>query len=187
MQYAQGVEYPGIVLIASDLYAKPDEPGFIVAIAHETAHQWWYNVVGDDVFDSPWLDEALTTYSSSLYEEFALGPAYANGLLNYWQQRYAKLVQDGNDDQVTASLAHFERLNNPAVYSGVVYVKGALFFQALRQEIGDQAFFSALQQYYQNEQFQIATPQDLLAAFEQASGRNLQDFYQQWLYSPQPK
>jgi len=69
MQYALGVEYPGVFLIAADLYAEPQEASFIVAIAHETAHQWWYALVGNDVFDDPWLDEGLATYTSSLYFE----------------------------------------------------------------------------------------------------------------------
>jgi hypothetical protein len=188
LRYALGVEYPGIVLIAKDLYKDPERPEFAVATAHEVAHQWWYNVVGNNVFDEPWLDEAMATYSSSLYYEDALGPAYVNGLVSSWQQRYTKLVQEGKDDLVTQTLAHFESLNDPAgVYGGVVYSKGALFFSALRQEIGDQAFFKGLWNYYHAEEFRVATAKNLLDAFEQASGRDLQAFYQQWLYSSSDK
>ena len=38
-------------------------------IAHETAHQWWYSVIGNDEINEPWLDEALTEYSTILYFE----------------------------------------------------------------------------------------------------------------------
>ncbi len=183
MRNALGVEYPGIILVASSLYETPDRPDFTVATAHEVAHQWWYSVVGNDVFDEPWLDEGLTTYSSSLYYEFAQSPAAAQGLLDFWRQRYERQRQEIGDERVTASLEYFESLNNPQFYGGVVYIKAALFFDALRQEIGDQAFFAALQAYYQARKFEIATAQDLLAAFETASGTSLDDFYQQWLYS----
>ena len=181
MRNALGVEFPGIVLIGASLYEAPEKPEFSVSIAHEVAHQWWYGVVGNDVFDEPWLDEAPTTYSSSLYYEYALGPEYAEGLRQYWQDRYDRLLSEGGDDSITASLAHFESLNRPAVYGAVVYTKGALFFQALREEIGDEAFFKGMQDYYKEEFFEIARTDDLLAAFEQAAGRPLDDFYQEWL------
>jgi hypothetical protein len=182
MNYASGVEYPGIVIIGDFLYDQPNQPNFVVAVAHEVAHQWWYNVVGNDVFGEPWLDEALTSYTSSMYYEFGPGgTTAAQGLIAYWEDRYQKVVQAGKDDAVNESLAHFESLNDPTVYSYVVYSKGALFFQALRQEIGDQAYFSALRNYYQEYQFRIASGDDLLKTFEQAAGRPLGDFYRKWL------
>jgi hypothetical protein len=57
MRNALGVEYPGVFLVGDSLYDEPDEPEFAITIAHEAAHQWWYSVVGNDVFDSPWMDE----------------------------------------------------------------------------------------------------------------------------------
>jgi hypothetical protein len=183
MRNALGVEFPGIVLVASKLYETPEKPDFTVAVAHEVAHQWWYNVVGNDVFTEPWLDEALATYSSSLYYEYGAGPSFAKGYRDYWQTRYDRLLNEGKDDIITASLQHFESLSDPSIYGGVVYTKGALFFNALRQEIGDQAFFQALQTYYRADYFKIAEGDDLLALFEESSGRSLDDFYQKWLFS----
>jgi aminopeptidase N len=142
-------------------------------------------VVGNDVFDAPWLDEGLTTYSSSLYFEFGPSPEFARGLVDYWQQHFERLKSEGKDDRIAQDLAYFESLGDPGVYSGVVYTKAALFFQALRQEIGDRAFFEALQQYYLARKYDIAAPADLLAAFEQAAGRKLDAFYDQWLYAPE--
>jgi hypothetical protein len=182
MRYAAGVEYPGIVIIGDFLYDQPNQANFVVTVAHEVAHQWWYNVVGNDVFAEPWLDEALTSYTSSMYYEFGTGgSAAAQGLIAYWEDRYQKVVQAGKDDAVNESLSHFESLNDPTVYSYVVYSKGALFFHALRQEIGDQAFFTALRNYYQEYQFRVASGDALLKIFEQAAGRPLGDFFRKWL------
>ena len=183
MRHALGVEYPAIFLVASGLYEEPDQPSFIVATAHEVAHQWWYSVVGNDVFDEPWLDEALTTYSSSLYYQDVLGKESYQGIVDYWQGRYDSLLEDGGDEPITQDLAYFENVADPGSYGGVVYIKGALFFKALRDEIGDEAFFAALQAYYQDHKHQIARGDDLLSAFERASGRSLDGFLQKWLYS----
>ncbi len=53
------------------------------------------------------------------------------------------MLSESGDDVVTGDLKHFESLNKPSIYGGIVYTKGALFFKALRQEIGDKAFFQA--------------------------------------------
>lgn len=184
MRNALGVEYPGIILIGNTLYDQPEQPEFSITIAHEVAHQWWYSVVGNDVFDAPWLDEGLATYSSSLYYEFGRSPEFARNLIGYWKQRLERLKEEGKDDSIAQDMAYFESLDDPGVYSGVVYVKAALFLHALRQEIGDQAFFEALKTYYQAKKFGIARPADLLAAFEQAAGRELDPFYDGWLTTP---
>lgn len=185
MQNALGVEYPGIVLVSSDLYADPSEFTFAVASAHEVAHQWWYGVVGNDVFDEPWLDEALATYSSNVYFQQAEGEETYQGYAGYWLQNLQDLRDEGQDDVVTRSLSYFENQENGGSYGAVVYTKGALFFKALRDEIGDRAFFSGLQSYYQDHKYGIARTEDLLEAFETAAGRPLDDLYQEWLYSAQ--
>lgn len=183
MRGALGVEFPGIVLVASQLY---DERGdsFVIATAHEVAHQWWYNVVGNDVFDEPWLDEALATYSSAVYFQAVYGENSYRGFAEYWQSRYDQLVERGADEPVTRSLDYFESLDNSSVYAGVVYTKGALFLKTIREQIGDEAFFQALNDYYADNHYQIATASDLLDAFKAASGRDLSQVYQKWLYSP---
>ncbi len=189
MRYALGVEYPGIFLVTSESYSDPEDTGFAATIAHETAHQWWYNLVGNDVIDDPWLDEALTTYSASLYYQAKFGQGGYQGYVDYLQNRYDEFLDEGKDEVVTLSLPTFEAFGEPRIYSRVVYTKGALFFKSLREEIGDKAFFKALQNYFENQKYRLAKPEDLLMEFEAASGQNLDELYQQWLYSkviPQP-
>ena len=53
-----GMEYPGFVL---DLVST-------TSLAHELAHQWWYGIVGDDEYTSPWLDESFADYATDLYQ-----------------------------------------------------------------------------------------------------------------------
>jgi len=108
-----------------------------------------------------------------------------HGFTGYLEERYQDLRADGQDDIITQSLDYFERLDRPRVYGGVVYTKAALFFAALRDEIGDTAFFAALQDYYQDYKYGVASPEDLLASFELAAGHPLDAFYEEWLYQVQ--
>lgn len=184
LQRISGVEYPGIIFIRSSYYASPNDSTFPVVVAHEVAHQWWYNVVGNDVFEDPWMDEALTTFVSSLYFEVERGDAAREALTAYWQNDYQSAVEGAQDHRITRSLEYFEEQGNPGLYGAIVYSKGALFFAALRAEIGDEAFFQALWDYYHDYNYRIARPQDLLSVFERTSARSLDDFYQEWLYTP---
>lgn len=181
LEYAAGVEFPGVILLAGDLYTPLDEY-FSAVVAHEVAHQWWYHLIGNDIFDDPWLDEALASYSEFVFFEQVFGQEALQQIVAEYEGEYEQAVEWGLDDFVTASLDHYENDADAGDYGVVVYVKGALFFQALREEIGDEAFFAALRSYFTVRRYQIAAVQDLLDAFETTAGRSLDDLYQQWLY-----
>ncbi len=170
-----GVEFPNSVLINPSFFSDP------IGISHEIAHQWWYGVVGNDVIADPWLDEALATYSSVIYFEEAESKQAAQNVLQYYEQEYQKIVDADADGSVSGDMAYFED-RDAEQYTVIVYFKGALFLDALRKDIGDEAFFNALQDYYQNKKFQIAGPTDLLDSFEKASGKELDGLFQKWLY-----
>ena len=68
-----------------------------------------------------------------------------------------------------------------ANYGPVVYYKGPLFFHDLRQELGDEAFFALLQNYFATFRYQISSQADLREAIDQAAGRDMSPLYQQWL------
>jgi hypothetical protein len=152
-----GIEYPGMGLIAERLYADLTTPDFNATVAHEVAHQWWYNVVGNDVFRAPWMDEALATYSSILYWEQVGGSTAKEQALAYYQNRYNQNTQNGWDAPVTSPMAYFQESNRIQSYSPVVYSKGGLFFDELRRTIGDEAFFKVLSRLPQRSSWMTCT------------------------------
>jgi aminopeptidase N len=62
-----------------------------------------------------------------------------------------------------------------------VYGKGPVFLRWLREELGDEIFFRALRAYYQRHRYGVATTQDVLQAFEEASGRSLGEMFREWV------
>lgn len=173
-----GMEYPGLVLLMSSMYADADPWRLRIAAAHEVAHQWWYSVVGNDIFNEPWLDEALATFSSSVYVEAVGGPPVHESQLRDWEARWQSTLRAGLRGGITWPATAFSGWVD---YSPFVYYRGAQFFQALREDLGDEAFFRGLQRYFQKEKYLIATGTDLRAAFSVASGRDLSSFYSNWL------
>ncbi len=178
LNHAAGVEYPAMFLIGRSLYQNKDDPFLEFAVAHETAHQWWYGLVGNDVINDPWLDEALANYSTAIYMEKAHGSAGLQKTLDTWEQLLNRWKSDHPDEPVAQPLSEFAGRED--AYSIIVYVKGALFFHAVREKIGDQAFFESLKQYYQAHRYGVAHPADLLQTFESTSGQDLNGLYQEW-------
>ncbi len=174
---AGGVEYPGIVVVAQNLY---DRPGgfFEQATVHEVAHQWWYGLVGNDQVDHPWLDESLTNYSTVFYWETTEGPATAQEIIDtlfLGPYEYAK--EQDQDRAVIGPVAEFSM----GEYGVFVYGKGPLFFNALRQEVGDGTYFKIMQSYYSEYKYKVARPSDLMAVIERISGRNVEPLVETWL------
>ncbi len=170
-----GMEYSGLVVVEDRLYTGG---GVEWLTAHEVAHQWWMVVVGNDQIDDPWLDEALTQYSTMLDYEQVYGEERAQGILRgEFEQSYQSLIRRGRD--LPAGLP--AEAYPPDLYWDVVYDKGALYFHELRQEVGDEAFFEILQTYYRLHRYEIATPKEFLAAVEAVTGNPHRDIYEKWI------
>lgn len=177
LRNASGVEYPGLILMADNLYTERQQ-SLPVVMAHEVAHQWWYSVVGNDVLENPWQDEAMATFSSLLYPEMK-SSSYYQGVLSDFNNRVKQFEGSNPPDlKIYMSVAQFS--GHEAAYSPVVYFKGALFLVNLREKIGDDAFFAALQQYYHANEFQSPPPTALLSSFEKSCQCQLATFYREW-------
>jgi predicted small lipoprotein YifL len=174
---AGGIEYPGAIVIAQGLYNQ--EGGFFeMATAHEVAHQWWYGLVGNDQLDEPWLDEALTNYSAFLYFEKTAGQEAADLVKQQvFEGPYRTALARHQDRAVAGPVASF----NEQDYGAIVYGKGPLFFDALRTQLGDEAFFAALRAYLKAHYYGVAYPDDLITAFEETSGQQIDDLYEFWI------
>jgi hypothetical protein len=176
---AAGIEYPGLIVIGQQFYEEGREGGFFeFATAHEVAHQWWYSMVGSDQVDEPWLDEALTNYSTLIYIEDIHGQQVAQSVLaDYFEGPYQQLVEEGRDAVVAQPVAAFSEEE----YAPIVYGKGPLFFHALRQEVGDETYFAIMKEYLRQHKYRIATPESFLRVAESVSGRDLDAIHKQWI------
>lgn len=182
LRNALGVEYPGLVLIGDDLYSSASAATTLpTTVAHEVAHQWWYAVVGNDVLREPWQDEGLTTFSSMLYFEEE-SPAFYAGLTGHYRQVYNDYVRVAGDEPIAQPVEAFK--GRGRAYGAIVYGKAALFFLALRERVGDEAFFEALRAYYAGNKYRIAPVDALLGAFETACNCVLDDLYAEWGATP---
>jgi len=138
--FFDGMEYDGLYFLGRDYYDGYDgtAQNYLVALsAHETAHQWWYGILGSDQAIQPWLDEAFSTYSELLfYERY-----YPELVAWWWEYRVNRFIPQGWVDSTIYDQSYFRP------YVNAVYLRGALFLEHMRVVIGDEAFFGTLRAY----------------------------------------
>lgn len=178
---AGGIEYPGLIVVAQDLYEE-DHAFQEGATAHEAAHQWWYSLVGNDQIDDPWLDEAFTQFTTGLYYLDRYGQ---DGLSGYVDQslmgRYQRVKGTEDDKRSDLPVAAYSGLQ----YGAIVYGKAALFFNSVYEKIGDAKFNQFMQTYFNAHRYGIAHEADLLKAIEtQLDAKTVDELMKEWITSP---
>ena len=181
--FPSGMEYPGLVYISDNYYKTfSNKDSLTIVIVHETAHQWWYSLVGNDQIEEAWLDEGFATYSESIYIENAIskerGKNYFN---NNVEERHNEVVADKViDGVVVKSLKDFRNWDD---YGPTVYTRGAVVLNELRNKFGDEKFFSIMQEYFKEYEFKIAKSGDFMNVSEKVTGQQLDEFFNTWLYA----
>ncbi|MEU2714376.1 M1 family aminopeptidase [Streptomyces sp. NPDC007205] len=150
-----GMEYPGFVL---DLVST-------TALTHEIGHQWWYGIVGDDEYNSPWLDEAFTDYATDL----ALGKTGTN----CWNG----VSWASGAEKITNSMAYWDA--HSSRYSTVVYGYGKCALHDLRRVLGDTAMTKLMKDYATAHWYGVSTTAEFKAAAQAATSTDLTSFWTQ--------
>ena len=177
-----GMEYPNIVIV-SDAVDDPEE--FSKVIVHEIAHQWWYGLVGNNEAAEAWLDESLAEYSTCLFFEdntqFGIGydelikDATGSYLI------YVDIISSLSGKVNTAMNLSVNEYINEYEYTYMVYVKGVIMFDSLRQVVGRDKLVSALKKYCKKYRFKIATGNNLIEILDKNCHKDTAKFMQGWL------
>jgi aminopeptidase N len=149
-------------------------------VAHETAHQWFGDGVTEKDWQELWLSEGFATYFASLWAEHAQGEPSFRQSMERAKQQY--LHSDVVGRPIVGPLQPGENLF--WLLNANSYEKGAWVLHMLRGMLGDSTFFDGLRRYYDAHRYGTATTADLRHALEQASGKDLQWFFKQWVYEP---
>ncbi len=149
--FPDGMEFSGLVFVSTLWFTgfPASERSYLTVItAHELSHQWWYLQVGNDSALHPWLDEALSTYSEYIFIE-----EYYPDLKEWWWN--FRIDQHEPEGYVDGDVYSFAEIRP---YINAVYLRGAQMMDAIRRDIGTDAFFDFLRRYAEAGNGQIATP-----------------------------
>jgi aminopeptidase N len=181
-EFPSGMEYPGLVYINERYYDNDyDGDNLLSTTVHETAHQWWYGVVGNDQIEEAWLDEGFATYSEGVFTEKEYGRGNADMYYAYLDESAKEDIQGKVYDGVI--LKPLDRYANWDDYGPAVYTGGAALLNEIRRQVGDENFYKIMQTYYKEYSFKIATTEDFLKVCEQVSGKEFDDLFNMRLSS----
>ncbi len=173
-----GMEAASAILYNEKSVVGDRNVGWRNVVIHEIAHQWFGNAVTEYDWDDVWLSEGFATYFTMRFIKHAYGQdAFIKELLS--SRNTVFKLSEGNEDY---RIVHDNLSDMAKVTSGLTYQKGAWFLNMLCNYIGEEDFQKGIRDYYYRFFNSNATTPDLRMAFERASGKDLTQFFSQWLY-----
>ncbi|HEY5691859.1 MAG TPA: M1 family aminopeptidase [Cyclobacteriaceae bacterium] len=149
-------------------------------VIHEIAHQWFGNAVTEYDWDDVWLSEGFATYFTLLFIEHEYGhEAFMNGLASSKEKVNTYYTQHPDYRIVHDNLSDMSKVTSLQTYQ-----KGSWILHMLRGVVGEASFWKGIQSYYKKYRNLNAITSDFRREMEEASGIELADFFQQWLYKP---
>jgi hypothetical protein len=148
-------------------------------IAHELAHQWWGQAVGWRNYHEQWLSEGFAQYFAALYAQHQKGEDTFESMLRQLR-KWSIETSDQGPVSLGYRLGHIR--GESRVFRALVYNKGAAVLHMLRRLVGDDEFFRGLRRFYRESRFRKVGTDDLRVAMEKESGKNLNRFFQQWIF-----
>ncbi len=148
-------------------------------VSHELAHSWFGNLVTCRNWAELWLNESFATFMEAAYRE-----------RRYGRSDYLRKIRT-NADEYFAENARFKKkrglfnqLAKPddSIFDAVTYQKGSAVIHTLRVQLGDEVFWKAVRTYLQRFKGKNVETTDLKAVFEEISGKDLTEFFEQWVY-----
>jgi len=144
-------------------------------ISHELFHQWFGDYVTCESWANLPLNESFATYSEYLWYSHKYGADEASYHLLEDLEAYLEESKTKNE-----KLVRFGYIDSEEMFDAHSYSKGGLILHALRNYVGDDAFFKSLELYLKSHAFGKAEIHELRLAFEQITGEDLNWFFNQW-------
>jgi aminopeptidase N len=150
----------------------PDE----ATLAHELSHMWYGDSVTLTEWPDIWLHEGFATWSEWIWSEHS-GNSSAHQLFEHYYNTPAHDIRFWTPPPGAPPTPVF-------LFNGTIYLRGAMTLQALREKVGDMAFFQIMRRWAADNRYGNVTTAEFIALSEQLSGRDLDNFFDVWLYQP---
>ncbi len=155
-----------------------DENKWENVIAHELFHHWFGDLVTAESWSNLTVNESFADYSEYLWNEYKYGKDQADYHLLKSLDSYRMDPSNFSKD-----LVRFDYHSREDVFDGVTYNKGGAIIHMLRNYLGDEAFFTALNDYLKTNEYSNGEAHQLRLSLEKISGKDLNWFFNQWFYS----
>jgi aminopeptidase N len=143
-------------------------------LVHELSHMWFGDSLTLGVWPDIWLHEGFATWSEWIWSE-----RQGNKSAHQW---FEQLYNTPEKDTAFWGPAVADFTNPALLFNGTVYYRGGMTLQALREKIGDLAFFQLLRDWATQNRYGTVTTAQFIALAEKESGRDLTQFFKVWIF-----
>lgn len=175
---ALGVEYPGLFVLTNKIYEDGRYESYLESTTiHEMGHQWFYNLIGNDQLNEPWLDESLTQYITMRQFENLYGQDGWDGSYSSFDYRWSTV--DYDPIPIGQPVGAYSEGN---AYSGIIYGRGPIFVAALEEAMGRDVFDAFLRDYFAIYSWDTVDTEEFKALAEEHCGCDLTGLFAEWVY-----
>ncbi len=148
-------------------------------LSHELGHHWWGDIVTPHIHNDMWLKEGPAEYSSHLLTEWLYGQ---EDFVDQVKTNQLDVLRNAHiDDEGFYALSP---MPDPVIYGTHTYYKGASVMHNLRAYMGDELFRTAMTAMQTNHMYEDVTPEQFRDYLEEASGLELNDFFDDQVFQP---
>ncbi|WP_374172226.1 M1 family aminopeptidase [Flavobacterium tructae] len=147
-------------------------------IAHELFHQWFGDYVTAESWSNLTMNESFATFGEVLWHGYDEGQDAED------RSRYEKLQNclRSSKEGVSPPLARFHYGNKEDMFDNISYSKGSIILYALKNQMGDAAFFKSLNKYLTTNAFKTGESHQLRLAMEEVTGKDWSPYFNQWYF-----
>jgi aminopeptidase N len=146
---------------------------------HEMAHSYFGDAVVCRDYAHAWLKESWATYMEQCWLEDKYGADEMN--YDFWRNQQAYFMEADHSYKRPIVTRKFE--SSWQMYDRHLYPGGGARLHMLRKLLGDEVFWSAVNQYLGEYMGKTVETEDFRRVLERVSGRSLVQFFDQWIYT----
>ncbi len=195
-----GQGFPGLIYLSTMSYLDPSQLSardpltrtFFgdVLEAHETAHQWWGNLVATGGYEDDWLMEALADYTSLMYLEKKKGPRAFDAVLDSYRSHLLTKDESGTTVESAGPITWGVRLISsraPEAWRTITYEKGSWIIHMLRHRLGDERFRACLRDAANQYRYRLMSTEQFREIARKymppkSPDPDLKQFFDNWVY-----